>query len=323
MQKVEITKYIKNIITRIKERTFTEGLYIELKMKWPLLDNKSPNYKIDKSKFLKEICSLANAYGPEERYLIIGIDEETGELNNSSFNQSGLRDISDLSKLIVSSIKPDIRFAFEQVEIEPSKFVSVIQISNSPEKPFVMNENVTEKSIFPNFIAVRSAGGNINPASRDEIALMMYDNSNTQPEYALSVFPASIIGIQNFKNINGLPNNLTLTIGFENYGRKSILIKSGEIEIIKLGNNESVIGKKCTLHSYRYNESGDSTKHQHLDPIQLPANSVTAIRCTFQDVKDSPVIYALEPNIFEYIIKIVDFKGNEYVSGIFTRPINV
>jgi hypothetical protein len=76
----------------------------------------------------------------------------------------------------------------------------------------------------------------------------MYDNANTQPEYALSVFPASIIGIQNFQNINGLPNNLTLTIGFENYGRKSILIKSGEIEIIKLGNNESVIGKKCTLY---------------------------------------------------------------------------
>ncbi len=320
MQKEELTIFIKNIITRIKNDAFTEGLFIELKKKWWLLKKDSPNYKIDKSKFLKEICSLANAYGPGERYLIIGIDEKTGELNNSPFNESGLRDSSDLSKLIVSSIKPDIRFAFEQVEIEPGKVVSVIQISNSPVKPFIMNENITENSKYENFIAVRAAGGNINPASRDEIALMMYDNANTQPEYALSVFPASIIGIQNFQNINGHPNNLTLTIGFENYGRKSILIKSGEIEIVKLGTNESVIGKICTLFSYRYNESGDPTKHQHLDPIQLPANSVTSIRCTFQDVKGSPVIYALDSSIFDYVIKIVDFKGNEYVSEVFTRP---
>jgi len=321
MQKEELTNFINNIVTRIKNDAFTEGLFIELKKEWTHLKKKSTDYDKNKSKFLREICSLANAYGPGERYLIIGIDEKTGEITNSPFNQSGLRDISDLTQLIVSSIKPAIHFSLEQVEIEPSKFVSVIQISNSPNKPFVMNENVTEKSKYENFIAVRAAGGNINPASRDDIALMMYDNANTQPEYALSVFPASIIGIQNFQNINGLPNNLTLTIGFENYGRKSILIKTGEIEIIKLGKNESVIGKKCILHSYRYNESGDSTKHQHLDPIQLPANTVTPIRCTFQDVKDSPVIYALEPNIFEYIIKIVDFKGNEYVSDVFSRQL--
>lgn len=321
MQKEELTKFINDIITRIKEGSFNEGLYIELKMKWSLLDSKSPSYKIEKSKFLKEICSLANAYGPGERYLVIGIDEKTGELNNSPFNQSGLRDISELSKLIVSSIKPAIRFSYEQIKIEPGKVVSVIEISNSPEKPFVMNVNDTGNTEFYNFIAVRAAGGNINSASRDDIALMMYDNANTQPEYALTTFPASILSIEPSQQLNSRPNRMTITIGFENYGRKPILIKTVEIEIVKLGTNESVIGKTCSLYSYRYNESGDPTKHQHLDPIQLPANSVTSIRCTFQDVKGSPVIYAIESSIFDYVIKIVDFKGNEFVSDAFTRPL--
>lgn len=320
MKKNDLKNYINDLVEQIKEsRINPENQFIELKSEWINLSKKDENYPENKSKFLKEVCSLANSYGPNIRYLIFGVEEKSGKLIDAPFIKSGLKDRSDLSKLIFSGIKPKVLFSFDEIKLESDKRISVLSIENSSLKPYVMNENVTGKHKYENYIAVRSAGGEINSASRADIDLMLYDNGNTLPEYDLSIFPASSMIINpNLNNRSPHPANINFTVVFENKGRKHILVQRCKLITNVLSENSNIISAPY-LKSYRYSESGDTDKQLHLDPILIPSGSIIPIRCKFYDDDRNPIFHLLQSKEFNYRFEVTDFNGNTFSSTLHKR----
>ena len=85
------------------------------------------NRKKIESEFSKDLTVIANTPGPTG-HLIIGINEKTGDLKNSPFSDSGLRDISDLHKIIVKCVDRQFDFEYSEINYEEDSQPVIIGI---------------------------------------------------------------------------------------------------------------------------------------------------------------------------------------------------
>jgi hypothetical protein len=321
MQKQELEKYINHIILRVRNAEQVEENKIELKSEWyNFLDR--DNKKQVESEFLKDLTAIANTAGPTG-YLIIGINEKSGELKNSPFSECGLQDVSAMQKLVVKSVNKPIDFEYLELNIsEDSKsfIIGVFIIPPSLEKPHVISYYLSKKSKeIINYIPVKKTTG-IHPATRSDIEFMYYDRKNIEPEYALEIksYKPQLV-------INTSQNELRIDfqICFQNYGRKPITIVELILHITEILKEGLPNTLDLKLNRYELNISNKSEQYYLPSKfIVIPGNSVSTVYCHFntnfsEKIRGKLVGY-LRATSNNYLLNIeaTDLNEKKYLSEI-------
>lgn len=279
----ELKKLIEDLYSQIKEGVSPETISIELKREWYNLSNavNGDAYKMNVSKFIKEIGALANGYGPWSGNIIIGLSED-GIISDSPLSRSGLKDESDLYSLVVKCIDKPIRFEFYQIRTDIDgleKTVSIIVVPVSIDKPHVMYEYITDRGHrYENYIPVKK-GTSVRSATRSDLDLMYYDKQNIVPEYALNIrtYNGSAIDIKKA----GASVSLDMPVIFENYGRKPMILIKAELVISE--SDGIVLPKKMTLSLGAYSLASliNTRREINQQPIIIPSNEAQAYTCHF------------------------------------------
>lgn len=243
-----------------------EHAKLEFKKEWY-------NLKDDKgiAAFLKDTSAIANTVGPDG-YLVIGFDTRSNQFHPVKFSDTGLRDSSELSGIIVKHVDRAFMIDYFPIEVE-GHILNVIHIPPSLGKPHVIRNhkswpggNLREES---HRIYVRR-GSRIWEATKYDLDLMYYDRKNIQPEYQVYgtiQFSDQNFGMnyQEFNPHKRFVEYLTLAawITLENTGRRTISL--GQIELsfgtkIHSGFPERIIFKGNSVSNHK---------------IILPPNDIT------------------------------------------------
>ncbi len=320
MSNENLKNFLAHIISRLKDDGQIEESKLELKSKWYDF-----NSKTDKSEFLKDIVALANTPGLEG-YLIIGIDEKSGNLYNSLFKDSGLNDIVDLHNLLIKSVDRPFDFQFKEIELvyqNERKTLSIFTIPPSINKPHVIKYYLSKKNKeIQNFIPIRKSTG-IFPANRSDIDFMYYDRKNIEPEYAIEI--KSYNPQVGFNSFSTGPFRANLQLCFQNYGRKPVAIVRSQLIIAPIPDQE--INEEVVFRLYSYRDmiiqKIDSTiQHRY---ITIPSNQIETLLVTYLCEKDMKQHEMQELNTkikgskeYSFIIKAYDIEGNIYSSKKFS-----
>lgn len=319
----DFENFLRHLIARIKDGDKVEKTKLELKRQWYDFAN-SRNKKLVVCEFLKDIVALANTPGPEG-YLIIGIDEKTGEIFHSPFQECGLPDTSELFKLIVKSVDLPFKFEHETVDLDGTE-IAVLIVPPSLDKPHVIGHFETSKQQLQNYIPVRKTTG-IFPASRSDLEHMFYDRKNIDPEYALDI--KSYRPHITFSKF-GAADHITVQFpcAFTNYGRKPIALVRADLAVESPKIIEPLGVNSVTLGLYSYKDrliakDGTTIRHRHL---VVSSNNIEIVELKFrlmdklgdlerQQLRDE-LNNAAELSM---IIKAEDLNGNFYYSKAFDK----
>lgn len=315
MSSDEMQRLILKIIEKAKNGLQVEENKIELKNEWYNFDDKGNKKKVE-SEFLKDMTAIANCFGPEG-YLIIGINEKTGETKNSPFRECGLRDLTEIRNLVVKNVDKPYDFEYQEVQIEDS-IIGIFSIPPSIEKPHIIKYFISKKDKeIEQYIPIKKATG-IFPSTRADIELMYYDRKNIAPEYDLDL----IVYQPNFNFYRGTQAlNGNFQLAFQNNGTKPIAIVKLTFTIVEFSSPEC----KGPIHIdiNRYDDfipgknSLDSFSNNFL---VIPSNSVKNILAYFDDqsiLKSVPrLIYCLQYSGNSFIFHMVakDIRGKIYQS---------
>ncbi len=321
MQKQDLEKYINHLILRVRNSEQVEENKIELKSEWyNFLD--TVNKKQVESEFLKDLVAIANTTGPTG-YLIIGINEKTGELKNSPFSECGFNEISYLQKLVVKSVDKPVDFEYVELSIEDNSEIFIIGVFIIPpslDKPHVISYYLTKKGKeIINFIPVKKATG-IHPANRSDIELMYYDRKNIEPEYALEIksYKPQLV-------INASQNKVKIEfqVCFQNYGRKPITIVEVLLHISEI--KREGLPDTLQLKLVKYNLNFSSRSEEFYLPSKfliVPSNSVETVYCHFHtyfpESKSGELVGYLRATSNNYLLNIeaTDLNEKKYNSAI-------
>jgi hypothetical protein len=292
---------------------------LEIKREWYKFDKPGKNEKFKvESEFLKDIVALANTPGPIG-YLIIGIDKN-GDLYNSPFKNSGLKDQVNLRDLVVKNVNLLFNFEFEEFQFEESneklnKVISIFLIPPSLDKPHFINRYVSKSDQeIKNYVPIRKSTGVVS-ASRSDFEYMYYDRKNIEPEYALDfLISNSHLSVRTSAESY---ISVSLSLAFQNYGRKPIALVNSilTIELIE----EFLDQSPLILTLKRYSVPGASRDDIGVKPIVIPSNLII-----FLNVEYYLETYSIELkdklkniNNCTYRITATDILGNKYNSKDF------
>ncbi len=316
INKLELS--LKFLIDRLQNGGEVEESKIEIKREWYQLVSKDKKVI---SEFLKDITSITNTPGVNG-FLIIGLDQKTGQFFDSPFTKSGLRDVSDLYGLVVKSVDPAIDFEIKELLVD-GKTISVFIIPPSLSKPHIIGEYVSkgEKKI-QNFIPIRKTTG-IFPANRSDIEFMFYDRKNIEPEYALEI--KTYKPHLGFHAGGGQPVSAKIQCCLQNYGRKPIALVSGNLTVTpndRLDTEEVIF----SLYSYR-----DYVTHRSAHTIQdrtlvVPSNHIETVEFAFisrKDLKENEKFKFRDmlnhSEGYEFFIQCQDIEERLYSSKVLTK----
>lgn len=113
---------------------------LEFKSKWPILNKKGEGYY----KFIRNLCSIANSTSDKFGIIVFGFDEKGGEFVKTDFRDTGLRDTSELQKLITKNVTEPFPIEIHTIDIG-NNTLNIIIIKKSYAKPHVMGEYKTFK----------------------------------------------------------------------------------------------------------------------------------------------------------------------------------
>jgi len=312
----QLKKLVEDLYIKLQAGLNPETFKVELKRQWYDLKKRKDNatYKINSSKFLKEICALANTYGPTA-HMIIGLGED-GIITDSPFTNAGLNDKTELYNLVVKFVDKPIRFENHEIITDidgTSKTISVLVIPPSVDKPHVMSEYVTEKQTIQNFTPVKKDTG-IFPATRTDFDLMYYDNQNIIPEYALDIRTFGL-----FQVTLQPPNTaIHLPVVFENYGRKPVVLIQCYLRIFA-NKTKSISGDLIfPLNEYYVNNGLVNQSSLQQRPIIIPSNNAITFVCIFLN-RNSSFQSILQSLRFQFCFESQDAAGNNYKTETFQR----
>lgn len=313
----ELKRSFEELYARVKAGLGPESVKTELKREWYNL-NKSigpEKYKVNVSKFIKEIGAIANSYGPGNGHIIIGLGEDA-TITHSPLSVSGLNDESELYGLVVKCIDKPVRFEFYEIVVNldgSDKTISIIVVPISIDKPHVMYEYVTENSRYENFTPVKK-GTVVRSASRTDLDLMYYDNQNIVPEYAVNI--RTFIGSRLDIKPAGASVSLDFPLVFENYGRKPMVLVKCDLVITEC--DGSALDKEIilTLGSYSIANVSNTRKEVIQQPIIIGSNETLAYTCHFYSWQ--AIIYdTIKSGKYLGYFSARDIYGNPYDSSIF------
>ena len=162
-----------------------ENPKLDFKREW--YDMKTP---IGINEFLKDTTAIANTVGLDG-FIVFGFDDKTGKFFESNFEDSKLKDTSDLNGIIIKRCSNLFDVIFYPIEIDGNK-LSVLHIPPTLEKPIVIlnyqkfhkDKSIKDEEAHRIFIRKGTA---IYPASKYDLELMFYDRKNIQPDYELEL----------------------------------------------------------------------------------------------------------------------------------------
>lgn len=321
MQKQELKKFINQIILRVRIPEQIEENKLELKSEWYNFIDRNRK-KQNESEFLKDLAAIANTTGPTG-YLIIGINEKTGELKNSPISKCGFQDISYVQKLVVKAIDKPVDFEYLELTVKDNSKKSIIAVFVIPpslDKPHVIGSYLSKKgNEIINYIPVKKAT-NIYNANRSDIELMYYDRKNIEPEYALE--------LKSYKPKLGISSSIAevkinFQICFQNYGRKPIAIVECALKVSDITHVGLPTTLQLKLEAYNLNFSSRSDEfHLSSRYIVIPGNSVETIYCHFQtnfsdNLRGELVQYLRSSkNNYQLNVEATDLNGKKYFARI-------
>lgn len=313
----KLKEIVENAYRQIKSGLTPELDRLELKGQWYSLSRDVPDVNQQRSKFLKSLVALANGYGPISAHMIIGLDEKTGEITDSPFKASQLKDKSELFDFVFSATEKHIEFqCFEvQTSVDGSaKTVCVLEVPPSLEKPHFILKYYTQKSERDQFIPIKKGTKTI-AASKKDIELMIYDRGNLKPEYELSVM--SYTGAKGHFRNRHTHLDFRFPFVFENTGRRPIIIVGGFLDY----NGDDKMGRKPFQMNFVAYTQGNIMPEIIIDitnsPILIGSGSAFSTICIFSiPLKDLPGQAAyVQAN---YFATFIDIHGNKWNSKTIT-----
>ncbi|MFA6072034.1 MAG: ATP-binding protein [Janthinobacterium sp.] len=293
-----------------------------LEVENPKIDFKTNWYKLNEprgiNEFIKDTSAVANSFGPDG-LIIIGYDDKSKTFSNACFEDSGLRDSSQLPDLI--NKKVDRLFHLNLIEAEISGHrIAILHIPPSIDKPHVIRNYQTFekgtsniKSSEDHKIFIRR-GSSTYPASKSDLELMYYDRKNIVPEYrVLATLPLTSVRL----NLTPYTNGAFTLGGFinlilENVGRRpisvcglmvefSVFIDPSDFERIEFNALDSYLGNPIIVQSGQLvNAAFEITTHMHPNPTKLSSR--------LKDFVESPK----EIKIMNYMLKL---SNGEKING--------
>ena len=100
--------------------------------------------KEKKYDLIKDIISFANNCNDEEKYIIFGIDNTTGQINNVDYNR--IEDISNYIQLISEYCDPFINIAIEKFIYKECEMAVLIVNSNNSDRPYLIKKEWTKEN---------------------------------------------------------------------------------------------------------------------------------------------------------------------------------
>ncbi|MEK5431334.1 ATP-binding protein [Lysinibacillus sp. FSL R7-0073] len=213
---------IQEYLRTIRNGGIIEKPKLDLKKEWWNL-----NEEIGISEFIKDTTALANTFG-ENGYIIIGIDEKTGEVFDAPFPANKkINDPTKLGNLIYSKVQEPFTVEFYPYTIE-NKNLIVVEIRESFNKPHVIKNHKTSKKEIQNYIPIRKSTGTY-PADKFDLDLMYSNRNISIPNYKLDLFIPKVTMTfeQNYSTNRGFAINLSIL----NSGQRTNIVTSGEITL--------------------------------------------------------------------------------------------
>lgn len=201
---------------------------LDFKRQWYKLKNKkSPDP--DRDEFSKDICAIANKIGLTG-FIIIGLDEKTGNFYDSPLIKSGINDVAQLRDILANKVDKIPNFELDKIEIfegrtKSKKIISIIEIPPSLEKPHILYNYKNYKNYTP----IRK-GTQIVTANRSDFELMYYDRKNIEPDYKLDILCETPKPVYNpTSSFSGV--NATINYLIQNTGRRPAAISKSILYI--------------------------------------------------------------------------------------------
>jgi hypothetical protein len=313
----ELQKKIEFLRVRLAAGQNPEEDKLEIKAKWYSLKDPDKTTKLRaQSEFLKDIVAIANTPGLSG-LLIIGISKD-GNLQDSPFAKSGLRDQTDLRGLIIKNVDEPVDFQLHEIPIPPnSEIISVIEIPISGARPHVIGRYVTPSGQeIQNFIPIRKATG-VYAVNRHDLDLIYLEKSATGPEYSLEIASPKPKVIAN-NTTSGLA--LEFPLVFHNTGTKPIAIAEGEVHVLADDSFPLKGPFKLKIESYR----GEITKGHtrilseqflKIEPGELQPYSIFCLARLASEV----AIPIRDHKSFRFLVNVMDTNGRRYESPILQR----
>lgn len=301
---------IQNYIRTLKVGGKIENPLIELKRQWWDFEN-----EMGISEFIKDTTSLANTPGGNG-YIIIGLDERTGEIFNSPFpSHEKYDDPTKLGNLIYRKVQEPFTLEFFELTID-QKIIVVVEIIESHNRPHIIKEHKTPKQTIQNFIPIRKSSGT-RPADKFDLDLIYSSRSVNIPAYKLDLYVSKITYLYNqpYDNKKGFCIDASLL----NTGQRSNFITAGELTLF----NDSTPLTSFELTQIRLRDESFSKWHDLKRDDFLPLepnviiNTYMGFAVEHNQIEDYNELYKDKFKNCKFQLSITDFKGSTTLSELF------
>ena len=117
---------------------------------------------------IKDLISFANASSLEEKYIIIGVDDQTRDIVGVSEN--AIPDISDINQIIRTYCDPFIDIELEQLVVNNKSIAAIVIKNTNLQKPYVVSKDYSYKDkvyLHAGDIFVRKSANNFRALRSD------------------------------------------------------------------------------------------------------------------------------------------------------------
>lgn len=251
---------------------------LEFKRQWYKLNWKVQQEKGQKAihnyeyyEFIKDCVAIINSYGREAGVIVIGVDEGSKNLFNTSIADCGLSDPSQVKDIIIGNVDKAFLIDIDYIEVE-GKQLSIIYIPPSIDKPHLITEYWSKtQNRSDNVIWIKNGSGAMI-AGRGDIDRMYWERSNIVLDKRIEV--AFDLRHVEFATTNAEQIIFVGRFSIENTGTRRLLITRLEIAInvgnavlkffnieleyapLNMGPNEPIHRQMAFNHHIRLNERG-------------------------------------------------------------------
>lgn len=277
MTRDQIFKKAKELISHSAEGLEVESPKIDFKTKWYDLKTEQ-----GKNEFIKDITSIANTIGLDG-FIVIGYNDRDKKFSPAKFEDSGLKDTSEIPNLIIKKCSNLFDIAVYDFLID-SYSISVLHIPPTLEKPIaILNHKTFRKDGNVNTqeqhkIFIRKTTRTY-PASKNDIDLMYYDKKNIDPEYQFDINLLDLtVSHSNTRDKTStfFMNVLRLVLSVENFGRRTIALKN--ITVVLENDKDSISFESKTI-----SINGDMKGIKNNILCTIPVNDIEEIIFTFDE----------------------------------------
>ncbi|MDC6266643.1 AlbA family DNA-binding domain-containing protein [Lysinibacillus fusiformis] len=307
---------IQEYLRTLRNGGIIENPKLELKKEWWNLHE-----ELGISEFIKDTTALANTFGGNG-FIIIGIDEKTGEVFDSPFPANNkINDPTKLGNIIYSKVQEPFTAEFYSYTIENKNLV-VVEIRESFNKPHIIKNHKTSKKEIQNYIPIRKSTGTY-PADKFDLDLMYSNRNMSIPNYKLDLFIPKVT--QTFEQTYNSKRGFAINVSILNSGQRTNIVTSGEITIFK--DNEAKFKFEMKQFLCKTDETNGWKNMNKQEYIILQPNEIRNLSIGFFVPEDQAPEFFLDHRRglknYQLQLSINDVKNIPCISDLFTAKKNI